>query len=141
MVLHASLFALHVGAQSITVKGNVKDNTGEPVIGATVKVLGSTTGVITDVDGNYTIECQSNSKLEFSYIGSKTQVVEVGNRQTVDVTLTEESTAIDEVVVTALGIKRQSRSLGYSTTKWEAMSSSSFVTPTWAMPSRVKWPE
>lgn len=117
LTLMLMLFALQVSAQSITVKGNVKDNTGEPVIGATVKVLGSTTGVITDVDGNYAIECQGNSKLEFSYIGSKTQVVEVGNRQTVDVTLTEESTAIDEVVVTALGIKRQSRSLGYSTTK------------------------
>ena len=110
-------FALAIQAQNTTVKGTVKDATGEPVIGATVKVKGSTMGVITDIDGNYTIDCPSNATLEISYIGSKTQIVKVGGKNTIDVTLQDESQAIDEVVVTALGIKRQARSLGYSTTK------------------------
>ena len=109
--------ALAIQAQNTTVKGTVKDATGEPVIGATVKVKGSTMGVITDISGNYTIDCPSNATLEISYIGSKTQIVKVGGKNTIDVTLQDESQAIDEVVVTALGIKRQARSLGYSTTK------------------------
>ncbi len=110
-------FALAIQAQNTTVKGTVKDATGEPVIGATVKVQGSTMGVITDIDGNYTIDCPSNATLEVSYIGSKTQTVKIGGKNTIDITLQDESQAIDEVVVTALGIKRQARSLGYSTTK------------------------
>ena len=109
--------ALAIQAQNTTVKGTVKDATGEPVIGATVKVQGSTMGVITDIDGNYTIDCPSNATLEVSYIGSKTQTVKIGGKNTIDITLQDESQAIDEVVVTALGIKRQARSLGYSTTK------------------------
>jgi outer membrane receptor protein involved in Fe transport len=108
-------FAVNLSAQNTTVKGTVKDATGEPVIGATVKVLGSTTGVITDIDGNYAIEAPAGAKLEVSYIGCKTKVVPAGSAQ--NVSLEEESTAIDEVVVTALGIKRQARSLGYSTTQ------------------------
>ena len=110
-------FAMAIQAQNTTVKGTVKDATGEPVIGATVKVQGSTMGVITDIDGNYTIDCPSNATLEVSYIGSKTQTVKIGGKNTIDITLQDESQAIDEVVVTALGIKRQARSLGYSTTK------------------------
>ena len=110
-------FALAIQARNTTVKGTVKDATGEPVIGATVKVKGSTMGVITDIDGNYTIDCPSNATLEVSYIGSKTQTVKIGGKNTIDITLQDESQAIDEVVVTALGIKRQARSLGYSTTK------------------------
>jgi len=111
------LFAVAVNAQNVTVKGTVKDQFGEPVIGATVKVLGSTTGVITDFDGNYTISAPSNAKLEFSYIGTQTQVIPVAGKTSIDVTVKEAAMAIDEVVVTALGVKRQSRSLGYSTTK------------------------
>ncbi|MFW5482501.1 MAG: SusC/RagA family TonB-linked outer membrane protein [Prevotella sp.] len=110
-------FAVTLSAQTTTVKGNVKDGSGEPVVGATVKIMGSTTGVITDFDGNYTIQVPANAKLEFSYVGCKTQVLPVNGKTSINVNLQEESTAIDEVVVTALGIKRQARSLGYSTTK------------------------
>ena len=109
--------ALAANAQNVTVKGSVTDQFGEPVIGATVKVVGSTVGVVTDLDGNYTISVPSNGKLEYSYIGCSTQVVPVGGKSSVNVTLKEESMAIDEVVVTALGVKRQARSLGYSTTQ------------------------
>jgi TonB-linked SusC/RagA family outer membrane protein len=111
------LFAATVSAQNVTVKGTVKDQLGEPVIGATVKVMGATTGVITDFDGNYTISCPTNGKLEFSYIGTQTQVIPVSGKTSIDVTMKESAMAIDEVVVTALGVKRQSRSLGYSTQK------------------------
>ena len=107
-------FALAIQAQNTTVKGTIKDATGEPVIGATVKVQGSTMGVITDIDGNYTIDCHSNATLEISYIGSKTQIVKVGGKNTIDVTLQDESQAIDEVVVTALGIKKDQKKLGYA---------------------------
>ena len=104
-------------AQNITVKGTVKDSNGDPVVGAAVLIKGTQTGVTTDIDGNYTIDCPSNATLEVSYIGSKTQTVKIGGKNTIDITLQDESQAIDEVVVTALGIKRQARSLGYSTTK------------------------
>ena len=118
MVVALGVCAIAASAQNTTIKGTVKDSSGEPVIGATVKVQGNAkAGVITDIDGNYTIICPANSKLEISYIGSKTQIVSTSGKSNVDVTLESESTAIDEVVVTALGIKRQARSLGYSTTK------------------------
>ncbi|KGI60165.1 TonB-dependent receptor plug domain protein [Prevotella sp. DNF00663] len=110
-------FAFGAFAQNSTVKGNVLDETGQPVIGATVKVQGTNINAITDIDGNYSINCPANGTLELSYVGYKTAYVKVGNRSKVDVKMTPEATAIDEVVVTALGIKRQSRSLGYSTTK------------------------
>lgn len=111
--------ALAVSAQNVTVKGTVKEANGQPAIGVTVKVFGTNKVAITDMDGNYTLSCPADAKLEFSYLGSKTQVIPVGGKQTINVSLTDESTAIDEVVVTALGIKRQARSLGYSTTKVE----------------------
>jgi TonB-linked SusC/RagA family outer membrane protein len=117
MVAVCMLFATTIFAQGITVKGTVTDASGEPVIGATVKQQGSTNGVVTNVDGNYSIDVPSAAKLEISYVGFKTQVVPVRGRASVPVKMQEESTAIDEVVVTALGIKRQARSLGYSTTK------------------------
>lgn len=111
------LVSLSLHAQNSTVKGTVVDNLGEPVIGATVKVKGSNVSTITDIDGHYTIACPSHSTLEFSYVGTRTLSVSTDGKSTIDVTLENESQAIDEVVVTALGIKRQSRSLGYSTTK------------------------
>ena len=113
------LSAAVASAQSTVVKGTVKDATGEPVIGATIKVHGdSKSAAVTDIDGNYTITVPSpKAKLEVSYLGAKTQVVSVEGKNLIDVTLQDESQAIDEVVVTALGIKRQARSLGYSTTK------------------------
>lgn len=111
------MFTVTLYAQNSTVKGTVVDQAGEPVIGATVKVKGTTSGVITDLDGNFSIDCPANATLEFSYVGSKTQTVSVGGRNNLKITLQSDALAIDEVVVTALGIKRQSRSLGYSTTK------------------------
>ena len=93
--------------QSITVKGTVVDRNQVPIIGATVMVEGTTTGTITDIDGNYSIEVPSkNSKLIVSYVGYTTQKLDVQGRTSLNVTLSEESFNIDEVVV-----------VGYNTVK------------------------
>ncbi|MFC2775135.1 TonB-dependent receptor plug domain-containing protein [Segatella oulorum] len=101
-------------AQNIVVKGSVKDQTGDPIAGATVKILGSSTGSVSNVDGLYTITCPTHATLEFSYIGFATKAVDVKGRKTIDVTLDEGSQNIDEVVVTALGIKKDAKKLGYA---------------------------
>lgn len=111
------MFAVAASAQNQTVKGTVTGPDGLPVIGATVKVQGTTMGAVTDLDGNYSISCPPNSRLEVSYVGSKTQVINVGKQSQVNITMQDDAQSMDEVVVTALGIKRQARSLGYSTTK------------------------
>lgn len=100
-----------------TVKGTVKDAMGEPIIGASILVKGTTTGVITDFDGNFVLDnVAENAVLEVSYIGYTSQSVSVSGKKVLNIVLQEETQKIDEVVVTALGIKRQKRSLGYSTT-------------------------
>ena len=108
------LVALGLNAQDITVKGTVKDNTGEPVIGAGVVVTGTTRGTSTDIDGNYTITCAPAAILEFSFIGMETQQVAVGGRRTIDVVLQPDSEFLTESVVTALGITREKKTLGYA---------------------------
>lgn len=100
-----------------TVSGTVKDAMGEPIIGASILVKGTTTGVITDFDGNFVLDnVAENAVLEISYIGYTSQSVSVAGKKVLNIVLQEETQKIDEVVVTALGIKRQKRSLGYSTT-------------------------
>ena len=111
----AGLFvALGLNAQNITVSGTVKDNTGEPVIGAGVIVKGTTQGTSTDIDGNYSITCAPAAILEFSFIGMETQEVAVGGRRTIDVVLQPDSEFLTESVVTALGITREKKTLGYA---------------------------
>lgn len=104
-------------SEKISVKGTVKDQSGESLIGVGIKVKGTTTGTVTDIDGNFSISVpNTNSILEFSYIGYTPQDVRVGSNTSLNIIMKDNSHAIDEVVVTALGIKRQKRSLGYSTT-------------------------
>ena len=111
----AGLFmAFGLNAQDITVSGTVKDNTGEPVIGAGVVVTGTTRGTSTDIDGKYTITCAPAAVLEFSFIGMETQNVAVGGRRTIDVVLQPDSEFLTESVVTALGITREKKTLGYA---------------------------
>ena len=102
------------------VTGRVVDSTGEPLIGATVLVEGTTNGTVTDIDGNFTINTPSNAKLVFSYIGYVGQSVAVNGKNTIDVTLKEESSLLKEVVVTAMGIQRKEESLTYATQKVKA---------------------
>ena len=114
LALAGLLVALGLNAQDITVKGTVKDNTGEPVIGAGVVVKGTTRGTSTDIDGNYTLACAPDAVLEFSFIGMETQNVAVGGRRNIDVTLQPDSEFLTESVVTALGITREKKTLGYA---------------------------
>ncbi|MBQ9655251.1 MAG: TonB-dependent receptor [Prevotella sp.] len=94
-------------AQKITVKGTVSAADG-PVIGATVKVKGAQGGTITDYDGNYTIDTQSNSTLVFSYVGYQTQEVKVAGQRTINITLHEDEALLNEVVVVGYGTMRKS---------------------------------
>lgn len=114
MTLLLAFFAISIYAQNVTVKGSVKDQLGDPVIGATVKILGSSTGTVTDIDGNFSISCSPNATLEFSYIGFSTKAVDVKGHTTLNVTMDESNNSLDEVVVTALGIKKDAKKLGYS---------------------------
>ena len=105
----------HAMAQSNNgrVTGVVKDVNGEPLIGATIKVKGTGRGTATNIEGRYSIQAAQGSTLVVTYIGTKPQEVKVTG-STVDVTLSDSNTNLGEVVVTALGIKKDKKSLGYA---------------------------
>lgn len=96
---------------AITVTGTVADAIGG-IIGASVMIDGTTTGAITDLDGNYSIKAKIGDTLVFSFMGYKTTKVLVTG-PVINVTLEDDSTLLDEVVVTALGVKRERKALGY----------------------------
>ncbi|MCB0586057.1 MAG: SusC/RagA family TonB-linked outer membrane protein, partial [Phaeodactylibacter sp.] len=98
-----------------SITGTVTDQEGEALIGASILLKGTSTGTVTDVDGKYqiTVPDGPGNVLQFSYTGFGTQEIEVGISNVIDVAL-EEGTVLEEVVVTALGIEKESRSLGYS---------------------------
>ena len=106
MTLLLGLF-LSVGAfaQQITVKGHVKDATGEPIIGATVRVAGTQTGVVTDFDGNFQVQANQGQTLNVSYIGY--QAVDVQAAPNVTVTLQEDSQSLEQVVVIGYGVAKK----------------------------------
>lgn len=96
------------------VTGRVVDSAGEPLIGATIMVEGTKEGAVTDIDGNFTINTTSKAKLVISYVGYTTRTILVGEKTTIDVTLKEVANTMNEVVVTALGIKRAEKALSYN---------------------------
>jgi len=102
---------------NIKITGTVVDNTGEPAIGATVRVKNGQHGVVTDIDGKFTIDVPKGSTLIVSYIGTQTQEVQVGNTHDLHITMQPTARQIDEVVVTALGIKRSEKALSYNVQK------------------------
>ncbi|MCX2679438.1 SusC/RagA family TonB-linked outer membrane protein [Galbibacter sp. EGI 63066] len=101
-------------AQEKEVTGIVTDQDGLPLPGANVTVKGTTTGTQTDFDGNYSISVATGMTLVFSYVGQTTQERVVGASSTINVTLQEDAEALEEVIVTALGIRREEKALGYS---------------------------
>lgn len=113
LLLCGILLCSHVFAQAQTVRGVVKDTNNEPIIGASVTLKGTTNGTLTDVDGKYTISAGTNSVLIFSFVGYTSQEVTVTS-SVIDVALQEDALQLDEVVVTALGIRKESKALGYS---------------------------
>ena len=136
----AGLFlALGLNAQNITVKGTVTDNTGEPVINAGVVVKGTLRGVSTDLDGNYVISCPSDGILVFSFIGLETQEVPVNGRAVLNVTMLPDSEFLTESVVTALGIRRDAKALGYAATtvNTEELLTANTVSPVASLQGKV----
>lgn len=96
-------------AQQRTVTGTVVDDLGQPLIGVSIFEKGTTNGVITDMDGNFSLKLTSeNPTLVFSYIGYKTQEVSVGGKTTLNVTMSEDAEQLDEVVVVGYGVQKKS---------------------------------
>ena len=98
----------------ITASGTVTDSKGEPLIGVSILVKGTSNGTITDMDGNFKIQAAKGDVLEVSYIGYASQAITLTNAQPLKVTLGEDTQVLDEVVVTALGIKRSEKALTYN---------------------------
>ncbi|TJY37816.1 SusC/RagA family TonB-linked outer membrane protein [Pontimicrobium aquaticum] len=101
-------------AQEKTISGTVSDESGMPLPGVNIIVKGTTNGTQTDFDGNYTITANTGDVLTFTYVGLKTVEQTIGSSNTINVTMQEDAAMLDEVVVTALGIKREKKSLGYA---------------------------
>ena len=115
LFLKIFLLSLMIHGQEKKITGTVSDQSNIPLPGASVIVKGSTSGTQTDFDGMYTINAKTGDILVFSYVGQKTVEKTVGANNTIDATLLEDAQALDEIVVTALGIKREKKSLGYAT--------------------------
>lgn len=113
LTLFMALIVQLTFAQQKTVSGTVSDENGLPLIGATVIVAGTSSGTTTDFDGNYKINTNTGDVLNFSYVGYSDQNITVGASNTMNATLQPDNT-LDEVVVTALGIKRDKKALGYA---------------------------
>ena len=108
MVLVAMLLPAGVLAQTtLSVSGTVVDESNEPLIGTTVSVKNSTVAVVTDMDGNYTINVPSDGVLVFSYIGYSTIEEAVNNRSTINIVMSTDSKMLDEVVVVGYGVQRR----------------------------------
>lgn len=113
-------FLVQLGfAQEMTVSGNVTDENGLPMPGASIVVKGTSTGTETDFDGRYTIKAARNQVLVFSYIGYKKQEIPV-TTNTINVQLLEDAEILEGVIVTAQGIKREKQALGYAVSEVKA---------------------
>lgn len=119
-ILFLALFgvlSIAASAQGKTVSGTVIDQTGEPIVGASVLVKGTTIGVATDVDGNYSLtKVPDNAILEFRYIGYVSQDIKVDGRSEINVTMKEDVAMLDEVVVVGYGVQKKSDVTGAMTT-------------------------
>lgn len=119
MMKHLFLFGMLLSCCSIgalaqaSIRGTVTSSDGEPIIGANVIELGSNNGTVTDLDGNYQLKVGANAILEFTYTGYVSQKFTVGTQTIINVTMTE-GVALSEIVVTALGISREKKSLTYA---------------------------
>ena len=101
-------------AQSINVKGKVVDKSGQPLVGVTVIIDGTRTGVATELDGTYSISAPATATLRFTAIGMEDVRELINNRTVINVTMNESSIFLEDVVVTALGIKKERKALGYA---------------------------
>lgn len=98
---------LHAQQQAKTVTGTITDVSGEPIIGANIRIKGTTTGTITDIDGNFSIEAEPQSVIEVSYIGYLTQETVINNQKSIRFLLKEDTKTLDEVVVIGYGVQKK----------------------------------
>lgn len=98
---------LHAQQQAKTVTGTVTDVSGEPIIGANIRIKGTTTGTITDIDGNFSIEAEPQSVIEVSYIGYLTQETVINNQKSIRFLLKEDTKTLDKVVVIGYGVQKK----------------------------------
>ena len=101
-----------IGFAQKAIKGTVTDELGEPLIGVNVTVKGTSSGVITDIDGKYTIEAREGQTINFSYVGMNPIAVKVGNRSVINVTMQPNSEFLDEVIVVGYGQQKKSSITG-----------------------------
>lgn len=106
--------------QKNTVRGTVTDQAGEPIIGASIVIKGTTKGVVTDTEGRFAIDVSNGSTLEISCIGYEKRMVKVGAQRNVSITLAEDTKSLSDVVVTAMGIRKERKALGYAVTDMKA---------------------
>lgn len=109
-----------VEQQKNTVKGTVTDQAGEPLIGASVVIKGTTKGAVTDTEGHFAIDVPSGATLEISCIGFEKRSIKVGAQKNITVSMSEDARSLNDVVVTAMGIKKERKALGYAVTDMKA---------------------
>lgn len=135
------LLSVTVRAQQHTVKGTVTDkSTGSPLAGVNILVVGTTTGAATDAEGHYSVTVPSlQDTLRFSFIGYQTQRVSINGRSSIDVSLSPSVTGLNQIAVTAFGIKHEDRKLGYSVTKvsGKALERTNTINPITALQGKV----
>ncbi len=102
-----TVFTLSVNAQTVTLKGQVTDESGSALIGVNVLEVGSSNGTITDFNGVYTLKVPAKAKINFSYLGYVTQVIDVNGKSIINVSMKEDAKAIDEIVVIGYGTQRK----------------------------------
>jgi len=115
LLLCTFMLTWHGFAQNVS--GNVKDESGMPLPGVTVLIVGTNTGTTTDFDGNFIIAAKQGDIVRFSYLGMKSQDITVRSNAELSIVLSEDASALDEVVVTAFGVEKKQKSLGYSVTQ------------------------
>jgi TonB-linked SusC/RagA family outer membrane protein len=110
-----AVMVAHFAIAQVNIRGTVKSNLGETLPGVNIFVKNTSIGTVTDIDGKYELSAPADAVLTFSFIGYQVADVSVSGRNQIDVILNEDSGLIDEIVVTALGIRREERALGYAT--------------------------
>lgn len=114
MVCLLTILATALNAQNRAVSGHVTDQSGEPVPGVSVFVEGTNVGTVTDANGDYTLTIRGGNVLKFSFFGMRDVTVNLADQSRIDVVMEEDSIGLDEVVVTATGMTRQEKTLGYA---------------------------
>lgn len=139
LFLLVAMISLSVSAQNVTVKGTVTDKTGETVIGASVVEKGNTSnGTITDIDGNFSLSVPANATLVISYVGMRSQDVDIKGKQSIQVVLEDDAQALEEVVVIGYGsVKRKDLTGSVATVGAEALAAVPVASATEALQGKM----